>query len=422
MVLFIYIKLFLCYYNHIKKRVCKANLIGGKMGIFTKYNLFDSFDDYGKNEVLEAISSLNEEEQNILRKRFGDDYTGNKLFLFSTTDNIVEIYSEILPKIKKIIIENRKNKEFDPQELIPCINSGFSNEYMCNKFNLTRQELYKELSKLRNNGILIKNKYYSDGSIYFKSNNYCEKFKSSESIITGPNENYMKVLAISDLHFGSVKERLDLVNKAFEYCTKNDINIILCCGDFIDGTFSKIEQRIKNPYDQIEYFLKNYPHDDNILTFGVGGDHDLSAFKSIGIDIREACKNNRTDIIIPDYTNVDINIKNDNIHLYHSTINRKMSYTPSFICLHGHSHKFLYNVNGNRINVNIPSLSNILETNPGVVEISFSFYKGYVNSLHIKHISLEDEKVIDKLHPDISGRNVEYKPILNLNQYYERGK
>ena len=232
----------------------------------------------------------------------------------------------------------------------------------------------------------------------------------------------MKVLAISDLHFGSVKERLDLVNKAFEYCTKNDINIILCCGDFIDGTFSKIEQRIKNPYDQIEYFLKNYPHDDNILTFGVGGDHDLSAFKSIGIDIREACKNNRTDIIIPDYTNVDINIKNDNIHLYHSTINRKMSYTPSFICLHGHSHKFLYNVNGNRINVNIPSLSNVVETNPGVVEISFSFYKGYVNTLHIKHISLEDEKVIDKLHPDISNRNVEYKPILNLNQYYERGK
>ena len=134
MVLFIYIKLFLCYYNHIKKRVCKANLIGGEMGIFTKYNLFDSFDDYGKNEVLEAISSLSEEEQNILRKRFSDDYTGNKLFLFSTTDNIVEIYSEILPKIKKIIIENRKNKEFDPQELIPCINSGFSNEYIISNY------------------------------------------------------------------------------------------------------------------------------------------------------------------------------------------------------------------------------------------------------------------------------------------------
>lgn len=97
-----------------------------------------------------------------------------------------------------------------------------------------------------------------------------------------------------------------------------------------------------------------------------------------------------------------------------------MSYTPSFICLHGHSHKFLYNVNGNRINVNIPSLSDVLETSPCVVEISFSFYNGYVNSLHIKHISLEDEKVIDKLHPDITQRNIEYKPILNLDPQYER--
>lgn len=390
------------------------------MGLFNKYNLFDSFNDYGKNEVLEAISSLSTEEQDMLRKRFGSDYTGNKIVLFSAADNIVEIYSEIIPKIKKIIIENRKNKEFDPQELIPCINSGFSNEYMCNKFNLTRQELYKELSKLRNNGLLIKNKYYSDGSINFRVNTFYEKHTSSESIITGPNENYMKVLAISDLHFGSVAERLDLVNKAFEYCAKNDINIILCCGDFIDGVFNKIEQKIKNPYDQIEYFLKNYPHDDNILTFGVGGDHDLSAFKTCGVDIREACKNNRTDIIIPEYTNVDINIKNDNIHLYHSTENRKIAYTPSFICLHGHSHKFLYSVNGNRINVNIPSLSDILVQNPGVVEISFSFYKGYVNSLHIKHISLEDGKIIDKLHPDITNRNIEYKPILNLDSQYEK--
>ena len=62
------------------------------MGLFSKYNLFDSFNDYGKNEVLEAISSLTLEEQEILRKRFGSDYTGNKIMLFSAVDNIVEIY------------------------------------------------------------------------------------------------------------------------------------------------------------------------------------------------------------------------------------------------------------------------------------------------------------------------------------------
>ena len=99
-----------------------------------------------------------------------------------------------------------------------------------------------------------------------------------------------------------------------------------------------------------------------------------------------------------------------------------MIYTPSFICLHGHSHKFLYNVNGNRINVSVPSLSDILLQNPGVVELSFVFHKGYVNNLLIKHISLEDEKVINRLHPDMKSRSVEYKPTLNLDpQYRKRG-
>lgn len=52
------------------------------MGLFNKYNLFDSFNDYDKNEVLEAISSLSDEKQDMLRRRFGSDYTENKIVLF----------------------------------------------------------------------------------------------------------------------------------------------------------------------------------------------------------------------------------------------------------------------------------------------------------------------------------------------------
>lgn len=52
------------------------------MGLFNKYNLFDSFNDYDKNEALEAISSLSDEKQDMLRRRFGSDYTGNKIVLF----------------------------------------------------------------------------------------------------------------------------------------------------------------------------------------------------------------------------------------------------------------------------------------------------------------------------------------------------
>ncbi len=390
------------------------------MGLFIKYNLFDLFNDFSKNEVLNAIELLNDYEKEILKKRFGVNYDGNKSDIFSAVNYISEIYMDIIPKIKAIVLENRNSKIFNYNELIPCVNSGMSNQYMCYKFNLTREELYKELTKLRNSGMSIKNKYYSDGTINFKNNTIKEKNTNNVSIITAPKENYMKVLVISDLHFGSENERLDLLNKAFDYCIKNNINIILCCGDFIDGTFSSEKIRIANPYDQVQYFLDNYPKDDSILTFAVGGDHDLSAFNSNGINIIEACKNNRTDIIIPEYNNVDINIKNDNIHLYHSVQNGRMIYTPSFVCLHGHSHKFLYNERNGKININIPTLSNIMQDNPGIVELSFSFYKGYVNSLNIKHISIEDEKVLFKKKCDLSNRDIEYKPILNLDPYYER--
>lgn len=394
------------------------------MGLFVKYNLFDLFNDCSKNEVLEAINSLNTYEQAILRKRFGINYDGNKAELFLSVDHINLIYSEIIPKIKYKILKNREKKIFKCDKLIPCINNGMSNEDMCKKYNLTRQELYEELSKLRSKGHIIKSKYYSDGSIYFKSNTCYEKHYPRETILTGPPENYMKVLAISDLHIGSTKERLDLINKAFEYCTKKGINIIICCGDFVDGAFGRIQQKVKNPYDQVEYFLKNYPHDNNILTFGVGGDHDLSLLKDAGIGFKEACENSRSDIIIPGYTSVDINIKNDNIRLYHQTPTGRiiMPSYPTFICLNGHTHRFKYYIRDNKVFVNVPSLSNVMKYNPGVVEISFAFNKGYVNDLLIKHISIEDEKVIDRIYPDMKSRSIEYKPTLNLDpQYRKRG-
>lgn len=53
----------------------------------------------------------------------------------------------------------------------------------------------------------------------------------------------MKLLAISDLHFRNELERINLINRAFNYCTKNGINIILCGGNFIDGNYNKGTQK-----------------------------------------------------------------------------------------------------------------------------------------------------------------------------------
>jgi predicted MPP superfamily phosphohydrolase len=82
---------------------------------------------------------------------------------------------------------------------------------------------------------------------------------------------------------GNEFEELSLLDNAFEYCEKNGINIILNCGDFIDGKSSNYNQIITDAYHQIEYFLDNYPKSDSIITFGVGGNHDYSIHNKFDI-------------------------------------------------------------------------------------------------------------------------------------------
>ena len=49
----------------------------------------------------------------------------------------------------------------------------------------------------------------------------------------------MNFILISDLHFGSKFERVDLMNIVYDYAIKNNINLIVIGGDLIDGTFGR---------------------------------------------------------------------------------------------------------------------------------------------------------------------------------------
>lgn len=143
------------------------------------------------------------------------------------------------------------------------------------------------------------------------------KQSQEETIITDKFENEIRIVASSDFHYGNSGCRQDLIEKTFNYCVQNGIHIIMCGGDLLDGVFSKGTQIISDPYEQVKYFLENYPHDDSILTFSVGGDHDLSILNSSCLDLSLITSNYRPDVIIPGYNNSIINIKNDMIHLYH---------------------------------------------------------------------------------------------------------
>lgn len=250
------------------------------------------------------------------------------------------------------------------------------------------------------------------------------KINTEATIITQRKQRDIKILAFSDLHFGNKKERLDLLDRAYNYCIKKGINIIFCCGDMIDGSVGKDigEKNIENIYEQIEYFIKNYPFDKNILTFGVGGNHDISALCQGNQDFIEIIKNYRHDVIIPAYHKSYINIKNDKILLHHKINYESSDFIEKDIplVLKGHRHKYLTKMTEkNNLNVCIPSLSDIDVNNnhslPTAVELNLNFDKGYIHFVNLKQIYFgTDDFILSEVEYDLlKDRDIDVKNIKN---------
>lgn len=314
---------------------------------------------------------------------------------------------------------------FKTFELISLIRQGKTCNEICEILNLSNKQLFTNLTNLRNKGVMFLRKYYEDGnisympvnSIYGKENSF---MSSSCDIITREKSNEVKMLAISDLHFGNSLERLDLIDNVYDYATKSGIHLIMCGGDMIDGTYSAVSQKIPNVYEQIDYFLKKMPFDKNILMLGVGGDHDLSAFSQVQIDFLECLKNYRHDLIFPSYGNSFFNFKNDRIQLYHHLQNSSLQKSDASIVFHGHKHQYILDSSGEKLHINIPSLCGINESIPSFLEISFEFYCGYIRYLNIKQLAFLDKVVVlnENKYDLLKTKKIEIATI-NLEENFE---
>lgn len=412
--------------------------------------IYEYFSDYSEEQINDMLSYLSLEEKLIIQSRFGNnlhnpipqDDWGEK--------NSKKYYGSIVPKMKRLLLKNsiaintnEKNKQDGKllgqlselrtndlsSRLLQLVKKQKTNREICECLGISINELYDELLKIKNKGIFYSKKYYSDGSIkykYFSKKHGLEHtyYDQSRTIITDSKENEIKILLISDLHFGNILERIDLIDRAYNYCIKNDIHIILCGGDFIDGSFSKGSQKISDLYQQIDYFIKNYPHDDSILTFGVAGNHDLSALEKFSINIMEVCNNFRHDIVIGGYNNTEIRLKNDKIHLYHHVEGGKISQTKAPIILRGHSHKYTIGIIDNCLNITIPTLSNICSQMPSALELDLYMFKGYIADSVVKHLYFGEQDFLlsEASFNLLNKRNVKCKAIDNLEPYKQMKK
>lgn len=386
--------------------------------------IYEYFSDYTEEQVNNVIYGLSVDEILVIKSRFGNDLHNPSSQSDWEKENSNKYYGSIIPKMKRRLaklLEQEKDVDDHQAHLLQLIKEGKNNREICEIFNISFNQLYDELLRLKTKGVKYSRKYYSDGSIKYNKITKLKKLNENvnKTIITDNQENNMKFLLISDLHFGNEFENLGLIDRAYNYCIKNGINIILCGGDFIDGSFSKSPQKITDLYDQIEYFIKNYPQDKNILTFGVAGDHDFSTLKRASLDIIEICNNRRHDIIIGGYNNAEINIKNDKIHLFHNILGGRMHSAQAPIILCGHLHKYMNQQKNNSLYITLPTLSNINQQMPSALELDVSFSKGYISSAVIKHLyfGTQDFVLSESEFNLLNERNSNNNEIKNVEGY-----
>lgn len=277
---------------------------------------------------------------------------------------------------------------------------------IAHELQLSNKQIYNILTVLEHKGIGMDRKYFSNGDILYLPQKMIDIkepiFPKEHALITPLEETELQAVVLSDLHLASVNDRVDLLDKVYEYCAKNNIHLIFHCGDMIDGNIGG-PKKFNRMMDQIDYFLKVYPFDDHILNVTILGNHDYSALQKEGINLDKVIYSYRHDILSLGYRLGKLNIKNDFI-LFAHTVNDIQSLELNHflnqkrIILEGHHHFMLVQEKGNSLTVQVPAMVQMrpsLQTPPSFLKMTLRFMgkTGYIHTGIFEQMLLEPEIV-----------------------------
>ena len=275
------------------------------------------------------------------------------------------------------------------QKLLELIKTNTSNEEICQILKITKKELKNRLHSLRRQGFNIKNIYFYDGMVQSRLQKHIEEEALN---IENIPDNIFRAIMISDLHLGSKLDNLDYLYMVYNYCKNNDIHLIFNGGDIIQGTLGP--RRIMKIEDQIEYLLKYYPKEDDILNFLVLGNHDADAVRTLGLDLNNIINENREDLISLGYRAKKINIGNSYFALAHEPSDLWDIKAPFKI--NGHGHRFQAKIKENALSISIPTLSDDIKDDflPGMVETNILMENKTLKKGIFRHFVIVKNKFI----------------------------
>ena len=310
-------------------------------------------------------------------------------------------------------------------KLINSIKNGFTAAEMAASLGIHDLDLYQHINKLEGSGYTLSRNYFSDG-------NFKYTFKANDSsndkeinIITRPDEETVKVLCMSDLHYTSSLENNDMIHKAYDYAKRNGIKLIFLCGDILQGTFGHSDSTFLPGEEQIKRFLSDFPYDNDVLIFGVGGDHDESIYHREYLNPIDVITKARHNIVIPNYKYASLRIKDADITLKHIQSDSRAFGYPQVavkapenydILVRGHQHNYEFQDLINKVNINIPTTSDIHSSLNGFVELTLRFNVNHLTRVEADFITYINGKEVRLVH-NVGNVNFKEKTVNNIQDF-----
>lgn len=190
---------------------------------------------------------------------------------------------------------------------------GSTVKSICDKLDVKDYELLGVIELLKQNGALLD---VIDGTVYRLA-----QPKQTKDVYTIPNKlDTIKLLSISDTHFCSNYDRLDIMRYLADKANDQGIHYILHSGDFTDGVSNRPEhvyELKEHSFEgQVDYCVQNYPKFDG-TTYAIGGNHDAWHYKKCGSDVVKAIAKQRDDIVYLGPDVADLKIGKLKVRLFH---------------------------------------------------------------------------------------------------------
>lgn len=275
-----------------------------------------------KIELLEnEIKKLKKEHEQILKKKLSNlEIEKEKLQEKVKSKNelikkLEEQLKSIEDSIQKEKFENEKKKKIEKDEqsnyeqlinniILDLLNGNITKEQILSKYNITSDIFIQCLKDIKIN---ICSNNFINGIPQYKIDDNLETNK----YINIESKNIFKCIFISDISLNN-NDILKTINLIYDYCIKNNINYIFCLGNIfsIDEIINPTLQDLKNIENITKFVIDNYPINQTINTFLLGGLSEKYCNK-LGYNPILEIEKQRLDMFNMGYNHATININND---------------------------------------------------------------------------------------------------------------